>query len=130
LVGFLGTPRGLGRATATTSATFFPHCEHRIRVASCASVADLPAIRASASGSIWRDVPQGHVTRTGKLPKAIVELLEASRRTGAWCRYASMTVHAVRDNVSTCMAPTWRAIQMVATFSGVLGDLNADLNAV
>jgi hypothetical protein len=30
---FLFTPRGLGFATATTSATFLPHCEHRIRVA-------------------------------------------------------------------------------------------------
>jgi hypothetical protein len=28
-----GTPRGLGRATATTSAVFLPHCEHRVRCA-------------------------------------------------------------------------------------------------
>ena len=62
-------PRGLGRATAITSATFLPHCEQRIRVASAASVMDLPAIRASASGSMCRDVPQGHVTRTRKSPK-------------------------------------------------------------
>jgi hypothetical protein len=27
-------PRGLGLATATTSAAFFPHCEQRIRCAS------------------------------------------------------------------------------------------------
>jgi len=46
--------RGLGRATATTSATSFPQFERRIRVASCASVADLPAILASAFGI---DVP-------------------------------------------------------------------------
>ena len=26
-VGFFGTPRGLGLATATTSAAFLPHCE-------------------------------------------------------------------------------------------------------
>jgi hypothetical protein len=29
-----------------------------------ASVAERPAIRASASGSMCRDAPQGHVTRT------------------------------------------------------------------
>jgi hypothetical protein len=50
--GFFGIPRGLGLATATTSATFFPHCEHRIRLASVTKVTDLPAIRASASGSM------------------------------------------------------------------------------
>jgi hypothetical protein len=27
--GFFGTPRGLGLATATTSAAFLPHCEQR-----------------------------------------------------------------------------------------------------
>jgi hypothetical protein len=53
-----------GLAPATTSATFFPQFEHRIRVASFASVTDLPAIRASASGSMWREAPHGHVTRT------------------------------------------------------------------
>jgi hypothetical protein len=42
---------GLGSATATTAATFLPQFEHRIRVASFASVTDRPAIRASASGS-------------------------------------------------------------------------------
>jgi hypothetical protein len=57
--GFFGTPRGLGLATATTSATFLPHCEHCIRVASAAKVTDLPGIRTSASGSMWRDVPHG-----------------------------------------------------------------------
>ena len=31
--GFFGTPRGLGLATAATSATFFPHLEQRIRSA-------------------------------------------------------------------------------------------------
>ena len=62
-------PRGLGRATATTSATFLPQLEHRIRVASFVSVTDLPAIRASASGSMCRDVPQGQVTRTRKSQK-------------------------------------------------------------
>jgi hypothetical protein len=63
-------PRGLGRATATTSATFLPHCEQRIRVASCASVTDLPASLASASGSIWRDAPHEQVTRTMKSRRA------------------------------------------------------------
>jgi hypothetical protein len=41
-------PRGLGGATVTTSATFFPHCEHRTRVASSANVIDLPAMTSSA----------------------------------------------------------------------------------
>jgi hypothetical protein len=41
-----------------------PNLEQRMRVASFASVTDLPAIRASASGSMWREAPHGHVTRT------------------------------------------------------------------
>jgi hypothetical protein len=61
--------RGLGLATATTSATFLPQCEQRIRVASFVSVTDLPAIRASASGSTRRVAPHGHETRTRKSPK-------------------------------------------------------------
>jgi len=69
-------PRGRGFATATISATFFPQFEHRIRVARFASVTDLPAIRASASGSMCRDVPQGQVTRTKKPPK------QSSKRLG------------------------------------------------
>src|SRR5262249_30088121 len=55
-------PRDLGLATATTSATFFPQFEQRIRVASFASVTDLPAMRASASSSMCRPVRHGHVT--------------------------------------------------------------------
>jgi len=39
-----------------------PQFEHRIRCARAASVTDLPAIRASASGSMWRDAPHGQVT--------------------------------------------------------------------
>jgi hypothetical protein len=62
--GFFRTPRSLGLATATTSATFFPHCEHRIRCARAANVAERPAIRASASGSMWRDATRWQVTRT------------------------------------------------------------------
>jgi hypothetical protein len=67
--GFFGTPRGLGLATATTSATFIAHSEHRIRAARAANVAARPAIRASASGSMCRDAPQGQVTRTRKSPR-------------------------------------------------------------
>jgi len=44
--GFFGTPRGLGRATATTSAAFLPHLEHRIRSASSLSVILYPTRRA------------------------------------------------------------------------------------
>ena len=43
-------PRGLGRATATTSATFLPQFEQRIRVESAASVTDLPPVR-----EVWRE---------------------------------------------------------------------------
>jgi hypothetical protein len=66
--GFRGRPppRRLGLAIATTSATLFPHCEHRIRSARAANVAERPAIRASASGSMGRDAPHGQVTRTTK----------------------------------------------------------------
>ena len=38
--------RGLGLATATTSAAFFPHCEQRIRGASASRVVDQPTKRA------------------------------------------------------------------------------------
>jgi hypothetical protein len=83
-------PRRLGRATATTSATFLPHCEQRIRVASAANVAALPALRASASGSMWRNVPHGQVTRTRIVAETLVELLDVgSTRTGAWCAVAA-----------------------------------------
>jgi hypothetical protein len=58
--------RAFGLATATTSATFFPQFEHRIRCARAASVADRPTIRASASGSMCREAPHEHVTRTRK----------------------------------------------------------------
>jgi hypothetical protein len=40
-----------------------------------ASVTDLPAIRASASGSMCRDVPHGQVTRTKKSPGAASSFL-------------------------------------------------------
>jgi len=60
----------LGLATATSSATFFPHCEQRTLVASFASVTDLRTIRASASGSMCRDAPHEQVTRTMKSPRA------------------------------------------------------------
>jgi hypothetical protein len=63
------TPRGLGLATATISATFLPHCEHRIRCARAANVAERPPIRASATGSMCREAPHGQLTRTRKSPK-------------------------------------------------------------
>jgi hypothetical protein len=50
----MGTPRGLGLATATTSAAFFPHCEQRRRSASSLSVIDQPTRRA-----IWHEVAEG-----------------------------------------------------------------------
>ena len=53
--GFFGTPRGLGFATATTSAAFFPHLEQRIRSASCFSVIFQPTRRATCPGQdlLW-----------------------------------------------------------------------------
>ena len=63
-------PRGRGLATATTSASLLPHFEQRRRGASDANVADRPTSRASASGSMWREAPQGQVTRTRNCPSA------------------------------------------------------------
>jgi len=45
-------PRGLGFATATTSAAFFPHREQRSRGARALSVIDQPTRRAKTSGSM------------------------------------------------------------------------------
>jgi len=97
-------PRGLGLATATISATFFPHCEHRIRCARAASVAERLAILASASGSIWREAPHGQVTRTRKFPPSASSsfLIWGSTRTGAWCGAA---VYACARAPSEC---SWR----------------------
>ena len=61
--------RGLGLATATTSVAFFPHCEQRIRCASCLSVILQPTSRASASGSMCREAPHTQLTRTRNCPK-------------------------------------------------------------
>jgi hypothetical protein len=63
------SPRGLGLATATTSATFFPHREQRIRVASAASVTFLP----SEPGERFRlDVPRG-AARAGDAHEELAE---------------------------------------------------------
>jgi hypothetical protein len=67
--GFFGTPRGLGLATATTSAAFFPHLEQRMRGASSVSVIFQPIRRARAWGGISRQAPHSHTTRTRKSPK-------------------------------------------------------------
>ena len=49
---FFGTLRGLGLATATTSAAFVPHFEQRSRGASALNVVDQPTKRARAWGSM------------------------------------------------------------------------------
>jgi hypothetical protein len=67
--GFLGTPLGLGLATATTSAAFFPHLEQRIRDASSCNVTFQPTRRARACGVISRQAPHSHTTLTRKSPK-------------------------------------------------------------
>jgi hypothetical protein len=46
-----------------------PHCEQRIRCASCSRVADQPTRRAKASGVISRAAPHLQVTRTRNWPK-------------------------------------------------------------
>ena len=107
-VAYLGgerpAPRGLGLATATSSATFLPHCEQRIRAASFENVTDLPAIRASASGSMCRDVPHGQVTRTRKSPKqSSSRLMWGRTRTRAWCRRCGGCVHAAAPLQDHCM---------------------------
>jgi hypothetical protein len=61
--------RGLGLATATTSAAFFPHLEQRIRDASSLSVTFQPIRRAGAWSGISRPAPHSHTTRTRKSPK-------------------------------------------------------------
>jgi hypothetical protein len=58
-------PRGLGFATATTSAAFFPHCEQRSRGASVFSVVDQPTRRAGASGSM----DARHRARSSRAPE-------------------------------------------------------------
>jgi len=50
-------PRGLGLATATTSAAFFPHREQRRPCASSLSATDQPTSRARASGAAVHAVP-------------------------------------------------------------------------
>ena len=61
--------RGLGLAAATTSAAFFPLLEQRSRGPKSSSVVDQPTKRARASGSISRQAPHSHTTRTRKSPK-------------------------------------------------------------
>ena len=70
-------PRGLGLATAPTSAAFFPHCEQRIRSASSVSVTFQPNRRARASGSTEakRRKRSSHAPGTGE---AVVEFLDVS----------------------------------------------------
>jgi hypothetical protein len=66
-----------------------PAVQHRILCASAANVAERPATRTSASGSIWRDAPHGQVTRTRKSPKqSSSRLMWGSTRTRAWAHGA------------------------------------------
>jgi hypothetical protein len=64
-------PRGLGFATAATSASFRPHCEQRSRGASASSVIDHPTRRARASGSISRTAPQALLRAPGNSGQAL-----------------------------------------------------------
>lgn len=61
-------PRGLGRATATTSAAFFPHSEQRIRCASASSIVDQPTRCARA-----------HAHQ--EPPEAVIQLLDVSEHS-------------------------------------------------
>jgi len=76
--GFFGTPRGLGLATATTSAAFWPQREQRSPGVNSLRVVDQPTKRARASGSISRHAPQTHHHAHQELPEAVVELLDVS----------------------------------------------------
>ena len=99
----------LGLATATTSATFFPQFEQRIRAESAASVTDLPAIRASASGSMCGDAPQGDAHQ--EVAEAFVESLDVGQHAhGSIVRGAGGHVHSARDSVGICMALRERAL--------------------
>jgi hypothetical protein len=60
---FFGIPRGLGRATATTSATFLPHCEQRIRGA--AAQVGILAVGKDQGGSAAFD-PSGTALHHGR----------------------------------------------------------------
>jgi hypothetical protein len=57
--------RGLGLATATTSATFFPHREHRIRFPTASSVGERFA-QLKPTPEFVRIAPHQHVMRTRK----------------------------------------------------------------
>jgi hypothetical protein len=73
--------RGLGLATATTSAAFFPHREQRNLGASALSVVDRPQ---QARQDFWCDVTRGAARAAHahqELPEAVVELLDVSEHT-------------------------------------------------
>jgi len=89
-------PRGLGLATATTSAAFFPHREQRRPCASSLSATDQPTSRARASGSISRQVPHLADHAHQELTKAIVQLLDVRERAHRrMVVTAGAAVHAV-----------------------------------
>jgi len=102
-------PRGLGLATATTSATFLPHCEHRIRAARAASVAERPAILASASGSMCRAAPHaGHAH--DEVAEGVVELRDVRQHPHErMVRSSAKRVYSVRGTVPRCMRINSRA---------------------
>jgi hypothetical protein len=103
-------PRGLGRATATTSATFLPHCEQRIRVASVASATFLPTSRASASGSMCLDAPHGAGDPHDEVTKGIVEFLDVRQHAhGRMVRSRAGRVYSVGGTVPRCMRINSRA---------------------
>jgi hypothetical protein len=62
---WLGAPFGWRFVLARNPALAWPRPRHRVT-----KVTDLPAIRASASGSMCRDAPHGQVTHTRKSPRA------------------------------------------------------------
>jgi hypothetical protein len=105
-------PLGRGLATATTSATFFQQFEQRILAASFASVTDLPAIRASASGSMLTRRPARAADAHEEVTEAVVQLLDVRQHAHACIvRSVPEPVHSVRDSVPTCMAPAARGIR-------------------
>jgi hypothetical protein len=71
------TPRGLGLATATTSAAFFPHLEHRIRGGASR------VVRAAEAGSVAMATPRGLGLATATTSAAFKPHLEQRIRSAS-----------------------------------------------
>src|SRR4029077_10883068 len=81
---------------ATTSAPLAPHFEHRIRLPTDSSVAELPHRRASDSGSAVRCAPHLQEIRTRECPSTSFSFLTCgSVRTGYSVPRGDLSVHSL-----------------------------------